>query len=66
MSRLLAWLLVVLLFGVFAVAAGVVLGKRAAAGKGMPPYSIYSHDARRGAAEAAYVLHAVPAGLRWR
>ncbi len=29
---------------------------RADAGKGMPPYSIYSHDARRGAAEAAYVL----------
>ena len=56
MSRFLAWLLVVLLFGVFAVAVGVVLRERTAAGKGMPPYSIYSHDARRGAAEAAYVL----------
>jgi hypothetical protein len=56
MSRPLSWLLVVLLFGVFASAAGFVLRERAAAGKGMPPYSIYSHDARRGAAEAAYVL----------
>jgi hypothetical protein len=56
MSRPLAWVLVVLLFGVFAVAVGFVLRERAAAGKGMPPYSIYSHDARRGAAEAAYVL----------
>jgi hypothetical protein len=56
MSRPLAWLLVVLLFGVFASAVGFVLRERAAAGKGMPPYSIYSHDARRGAAEAAYVL----------
>jgi hypothetical protein len=49
-------MLVVLLFGVFASAVGFVLRERAAAGKGMPPYSIYSHDARRGAAEAAYVL----------
>lgn len=56
MSRPLAWVLVVLLFGVFASAVGFVLRERAAAGKGMPPYSIYSHDARRGAAEAAYVL----------
>ena len=56
MSRPLAWLLVVLLFGVFVAAAGYVLRERADAGKGMPPYSIYSHDARRGAAEAAYVL----------
>ena len=57
MSRSLAWVLVVLLFGVFVAAAGYVLRVRADAGKGMPPYSIYSHDARRGAAEAAYVLH---------
>ena len=56
MSRPLAWLLVVLLFGVFAGAVGYVLRERADAGKGMPPYSIYSHDARHGAAEAAYVL----------
>jgi hypothetical protein len=56
MSRPLAWILVVLLFGVFASAAGFVLRERAAAGKGMPPYSIYSHEARHGAAEAAYVL----------
>jgi hypothetical protein len=56
MSRPLAWVLVVLSLGVFVAAAGYVLRVRADAGKGMPPYSIYSHDARRGAAEAAYVL----------
>ena len=56
MSRPLAWVLVVLLFGVFVGAVAYVLRERADAGKGMPPYSIYSHDARRGAAEAAYVL----------
>src|SRR5437588_6338819 len=56
MSRPLAWLLVVLVFGVFVGAVAYVLRERADAGKGMPPYSIYSHDARRGAAEAAYVL----------
>ncbi len=56
MSRPLAWVLVVLLFGVFAAAVGYVLRQRADAGKGMPSYSIYSHGARRGAAEAAYVL----------
>src|SRR5205807_8713064 len=56
MSRALAWLIVVLLFGVFVGAVAYVLRERADAGKGMPPYSIYSHDARRGAAEAAYVL----------
>jgi len=56
MSRPFAWVLVVLSFGVFVAAAGYVLRARADAGKGMPPYSIYSHDARRGAAEAAYVL----------
>jgi hypothetical protein len=56
MSRPLAWLLVVLLFGVFAGAVAYVLRVRADAGKGMPAYSIYSHDSRRGAAEAAYVL----------
>ena len=56
MSRPLAWVLVVLLFGVFVAATGYVLRMRADAGKGMPPYSIFSHDARRGAAEAAYIL----------
>ncbi len=56
MSRPLTWLLVVLLFGVFAGAVAYVLRERADAGKGMPSYSIYSHGARRGAAEAAYVL----------
>ena len=56
MSRPLAWLLVVLLFGVFAGAVAYVLRARADAGKGMPAYSLYCHDARRGAAEAAYVL----------
>ena len=56
MSRPLAWVLVVLFFGVFVGAVAYVLRDRADAGKGMPPYSIYSHGARRGAAEAAYVL----------
>src|ERR1700676_3601823 len=56
MSRPLAWVLVLLLFGVFVGAVAYVLRERADAGKGMPPYSIYSHDARGGAAEAAYVL----------
>src|SRR5438067_1940823 len=59
MSRALAWLLVVLLFGVFVSAAAFVLRARADAGKGMPPYSIYCHDSRRGASEAAYVLQRV-------
>jgi hypothetical protein len=44
MTRPLAWLLAVLLFGAFVGAAAYALALRAAAGKGLPPYSVYSAD----------------------
>jgi hypothetical protein len=55
MTRLLAWLLVLLLFGAFAGAAAHALRQRADAGKGMPPYSIYSRESD-GLSDAADVL----------
>ncbi len=55
MTRSLSWLLVLLLLGAFAGAAAYALGLRAAAGKGMPPYSVYSEEAD-GLADAARVL----------
>ncbi len=55
MTRLLAWLLVLLLFGAFAGAAAYALALRAEAGRGMPDYSVYSHDAD-GLADAALFL----------
>jgi hypothetical protein len=44
MTRFGSWLLVVLLLGGFVAAAGYVLRIRAAAGAGMPEYSIFSED----------------------
>jgi hypothetical protein len=55
MTRPLAWFLVVLLLGALAGAAAYALRLRAAAGKGMPAYSIYSHDSD-GLSDAADVL----------
>jgi hypothetical protein len=55
MTRLLSWLLVLLLFGAFAGAAAYALRLRAAAGRDMPPYSLYSHDSD-GLSDAAAVL----------
>ncbi|HEX5272879.1 MAG TPA: DUF4350 domain-containing protein, partial [Gemmataceae bacterium] len=55
MTRPLSWLLVFLLFGAFAGAAARALRLRAAAGKGMPPYSTYSADPD-GLSDAARVL----------
>jgi hypothetical protein len=55
MTRVLSWLLVLLLFGAFAWAAAYVLWLYAAAGKGMPAYSVYSEDGD-GLADAAGVL----------
>jgi hypothetical protein len=55
MTRFLSWLLVLLLFGAFIGAAVHALSLRAAAGKGMPPYSVYSHESD-GLSAAARVL----------
>src|SRR5947209_4713146 len=55
MSRTSSWLLCLPLFGVFAVAVAVVLRERIDAGKGLPPFSVYSDEAN-GLAEAAYLL----------
>jgi hypothetical protein len=55
MSRSVYWFLCLLLFGVFGVAVAFVLRERIAAGKGLPPFSVYSDEAN-GLAEAAYVL----------
>jgi hypothetical protein len=55
MTRSLAWLLVLLLFGAFAGAAAHALRQRADAGKGMPPYSLYSRESD-GLSDAADVL----------
>ena len=56
MSRSAAWLLVLLLFGVFAGAVAFVLRARAESGKGMPPYSTFNQGRYRGAFEAGHVL----------
>src|SRR6516165_7383416 len=55
MSRVVAWLVVVALLGGFAAIVGGALRERAAAGQGMPPYSVYS-EAGDGLGEAAHLL----------
>jgi hypothetical protein len=55
MTRPIAWLLAVLLFGAFAGAAAYALALRAAAGKGLPDYSVYSAE-DDGLADAALFL----------
>lgn len=55
MTRLLSWLLVLLLFGAFAGAAAYALWLRAEAGKGLPAYSVYSEESD-GLSEAARFL----------
>ena len=52
MTRFGLWLLVLLLLGVFVTGAGYVLRIRAAAGAGMPEYSIFSEESN-GLAEVA-------------
>jgi hypothetical protein len=55
MSRFVAWLVVVGLLGAFAAVVVGALRGRAAAGLGMPPYSVYS-EASDGLGEAAQLL----------
>jgi hypothetical protein len=55
MARLATWILVVLLLGGFAAAAYVALRERAASGRGMPDYSVFS-EGDDGLGEAAHVL----------
>jgi hypothetical protein len=55
MPRLILWLLVGLLLAGFGFAGFVVLRERAASGRGMPAYSVYS-EAGDGLGEAAHVL----------
>jgi hypothetical protein len=55
MSRFVAWLWVALLLGGFAAVTVGALRERAAAGQGMPPYSVYS-EANDGLGEAAHLL----------
>src|SRR5262249_32639242 len=55
MASLLPRLLLLLVFGIFAVAVVHVLRARADAGKGMPPFSVYSEEGD-GLAAAAQVL----------
>jgi hypothetical protein len=55
MPRSAYWFLCLLLFGVFAAAVGFVLRERIAAGKGLPPYSVYNDEAD-GLREAYSVL----------
>lgn len=55
MTRFISWLLVLLLLGGFGVAVAHVLRLRAAAGKGMPAYSVYSEE-RNGLGPAARLL----------
>ena len=59
MTRVSAWLMVVLLFGAFLSVVGYALWQRAEAGKGMPAFSVYSEE-RDGLAGAA---PAAPTGL---
>src|SRR5437762_2314794 len=54
-SRFLLWLPALLLLGTFVSIVVALLNQRAAAGKGMPAYSIYSEQ-RDGLGEAAYLL----------
>src|SRR5438876_10814594 len=55
MTRVLGWLLLLVLFGAFSVVAYRALRERATAGKGMPAYSLFSED-RDGLAPAAQPL----------
>ena len=55
MTRVSAWLMVVLLFGAFLSVVGYALWQRAEAGKGMPAFSVYSEE-RDGLAGAARLL----------
>jgi hypothetical protein len=55
MSRFVAWLVVALLLAAFAAVTVGALRDRAAAGQGMPPYSVYS-EAGDGLGEAAHLL----------
>lgn len=55
MSRFLSWLLALSLPALFAAVALVVLDRQASAGRGMPPYSVYS-STDRGLGEAADLL----------
>jgi hypothetical protein len=55
MSRLSSWLLLLALFGAFGVVVALALQEYAAAGKGMPEFSIYSEE-RNGLAETARFL----------
>jgi hypothetical protein len=55
MSRALSWSLVLVLFGAFVAVVAYELRARAAAGKGLPAFSVYSAE-RDGLAEAADVL----------
>ncbi|HZY87885.1 MAG TPA: DUF4350 domain-containing protein [Gemmataceae bacterium] len=55
MSRFVAWLVVVALLGAFGAVVVGALRERAAAGQGMPPYSVYS-EAGDGLGEAAHLL----------
>src|SRR4051812_18518534 len=60
MARPSAWLLALMLLGAFGTVAGLLLRERAAAGRGMPAYSVYS-DGRDAPGAAAYV----PRELGW-
>ncbi|HEV3116806.1 MAG TPA: DUF4350 domain-containing protein [Gemmataceae bacterium] len=55
MTRVLRWLLLLLLFGIFAGVVYRALRERVASGKGMPQYSIFSEE-RDGLAPAAQPL----------
>src|SRR5438270_13042295 len=55
MSRFVAWLLVALFLAAFVAVTVGALRERAAAGQGMPPYSVYS-EAGDGLGEAAHLL----------
>jgi len=55
MTRLVSWLLVVVVFGAFSGAACFALRTRFDAGKEMPAYSVYSRE-RNGMADAAQLL----------
>jgi hypothetical protein len=55
MSRLFSWLLLLMLFGVFALVAYFVLQARVDAGREMPHYSVYSEETDGLAATARFV-----------
>lgn len=61
MPRSLLWPLALLPVGVFVAVAALLLRERAEAGRGLPPFSVYSDEAD-GLAEAAHLLGA----LGWR